>query len=61
MVARNAFMDGKMMGAEWLGPNGEGHFGSLSLEFIRQVAEDSYPDYEEDFLEGFFAGLNGRK
>lgn len=35
----NAYQAGFEAGRDWIGPNGDGSLGSLSLDFIREQAE----------------------
>ena len=68
----SAFDLGFEMGREWVGPNGDGSMGALSLDFVYEQAErfatgfrfaelDYVTDEEQEdfnaFMRGFYAGL----
>ena len=71
-----AFNAGYELGLNWIGPNGDGSMGTLSLEFVRECAErhasgvrfaelDYVTDKEaraaDAFMRGFYLGLSACK
>lgn len=69
---KEAFDAGFQLGREWIGPNGDGTLGVLSLDFVREQAEmracgftfDQLTHVPEEaweeaaqFMRGFHAGL----
>lgn len=52
--ARTAFQDGFRFGQDWVGPNGDGSFGSLSMEFIDREYASHFGEYSGDWWDGFY-------
>lgn len=58
MLARDAYQEGFRFGQDWVGPNGDGSFGSLSMEFIAEYAS-YHGEYSGDWWDGFYASQQG--
>jgi hypothetical protein len=59
MIARNAYQDGYHYAKDWVGPNGDGSFGSMSLDFIDETASE-WGEYSGDWWDGFWAATQRR-
>lgn len=55
MVARNAFVDGRLFGKNWIQP--EGQDSLTALKKIEELAEELFGEYASDFIDGFSASV----
>ena len=55
-MTRIARRDGLAHGLRWEGPNGDGSFGSLSLDFIEGIAASYGEEGSPVYMRAFFFG-----
>jgi hypothetical protein len=56
-MARDAYQDGYLHVRRWLGPSGQGFFGTLNLDYIEETEASKWGEYSSDWWDGFYAGL----
>lgn len=53
-----AFEDGFDFAQNWVGPNGDGSFGNLSMEFIKSQIPNDFADHLGEWWDGFWNGVD---
>lgn len=59
-MARDAYQNGKLYAKSWLGPSGNGFFGTLNLDYIEGEAS-KWGEYATDWWDGFWAGMSTQR